>query len=147
MQLLDTDLEGIANAIWLSVLDTEATPASDPAALEGRTVTACVHITGGWAGSVSVALPVSLAEEVAAAMFALDPSELSAADVHDAVGEIANIAGGNVKGMIDQECELSLPFVASGERYSLALPGTAVVSTAVMEANGVPFSLSLHSQC
>lgn len=148
MQVLDADLAGIANAIWLSVLDTEALPSASSAsdAVAGRTVTACVHITGGWTGAVSLALPAGLADHVAATMFALDPSEVSRDDVRDAVGEIANIAGGNVKGMIEADCELSLPVVAEGDDCAIAIPGTVVLSTAVVEANGVPFAISLHAQ-
>jgi chemotaxis protein CheX len=147
MQLLADDLAGLTGAIWASVLGREVQACPMPAdeVTAGHTVTACVHITGGWTGSVEVALPTDLAHVVAAEMFGLEVAGLTREDVRDAVGEIANIAGGNIKGMIDEPCELSLPVVAEGASYVVALPGTQVTSTAVLSSDGIPFCIRLHS--
>jgi len=148
LQLVDDDLVGLAGAIWSSIVGQEAepSPASTADLAEERTVTACVHISGGWHGSVSMVLPSGLAEQVAAVMYDLPPDELSQDDVLDAVGELANIAGGNVKGLIEESCELSLPVVAEGTSYVLAMPGSQVTSSVVLAHEGRPFALQIHER-
>jgi chemotaxis protein CheX len=148
LQLVDDDLADLAGAIWTSIVGESAEPgASGSGGPAGeRAVTACVHISGGWHGSVSVVLPSTLAEWVASRMFDVPGDELTAAEICDAVGELANIAGGNVKGLIEESCELSLPVVAEGEHYVLAMPGSKVTASATLVHDGIPFSLELHER-
>lgn len=146
LHLVDDDLAGLADAIWMSILGTPAFPAMEPSSAIGqRTVTACVHISGAWHGTVSVSLPWPLAEEVASSMFDMAPIDLTTEEVLDAVGELANIAGGNVKGMVEGSSDLSLPVVAEGTG-NVALPGSHVTATAEMVHAGIPFVLQLHER-
>ena len=148
LQLVDDDLAGLVGAIWTSIVGQDADPSfvSAEELAAQRTVTACVHISGGWHGSVSMVLPSGLAEEVASRMFDVPTSELSAEEVLDAVGELANIAGGNVKGLIEDPCELSLPVVAEGTSYVLAMPGSRITSSVILSHEGIPFSLQIHER-
>lgn len=148
LQLVDDDLAGLAGAIWISIVGQEAGPSyvSAEELATQRTVTACVHISGGWHGSVSMVLPAGLAEQVASLMFDVPAAELTAEEVLDAVGELANIAGGNVKGLIDEPSELSLPVVADGSSYTLAMPGSVVTASVVLDHEGIPFALQIHER-
>lgn len=148
LDLVDDDLTGLASAIWSSImgLDTEPDPAPAGTEVTGPALTACVHITGGWQGSVAVVLPSELAGEVASAMFDVPAAELTTEEVRDAVGELANIAGGNVKGAIDEACELSLPVVAEGDRYVLALPGSRLRTSVTLAHHGRLFSIQVHER-
>lgn len=147
LHLVDDDLAGLADAIWTSILGMPAHPSYGGRGAAGqRSVTACVHISGAWDGTVSVSLPWTLAEEVASSMFDVPAGDLQTEEVLDAVGELANIAGGNVKGMVDGTSDLSLPVVAEGTG-NVALPGSRVAATAAMEHAGTPFVLQLHERC
>lgn len=148
LQLVDDDLVGLAGAIWSSIVGQEAEPSfvSTSELAAERTVTACVHISGGWHGSVSMVLPSTLAAQVASLMFDVPSHELSQEEILDAVGELANIAGGNVKGLIEDSCELSLPVVAEGTSYVLAMPGSHVTSSVVLSHEGIPFALQIHER-
>jgi chemotaxis protein CheX len=79
-------------------------------------------------------------------MFDVPSPELSAEEVLDAVGELANIAGGNIKGLIEEPCELSLPVVAEGTSYVLAMPGSRITSSVILSHEGIPFSLQIHER-
>ena len=148
LALVDDDLAGLAGAIWYSILGQDADPSYATADdLDSqRTVTACVHISGGWHGSVSMVLPSGLALQVASVMFDVPAGDLDPAEVLDAVGELANIAGGNVKGLIEEPCELSLPVVAEGTSYVLAMPGSTITSSVILSHQGIPFSLQIHER-
>lgn len=149
MTMLEDDLIGLTGAIWESVLGMGALPI-DPAAaaarLEGHTITSCVHITGEWEGSLAMTFGPSLCRRLASGMFALDDADLDDELVRDAVGELANIAGGNVKGMVAAETELSLPQVIEGTGYTLSVPGTHVLCEAGFECGPDTFVVTVHGR-
>ncbi|HZP30771.1 MAG TPA: hypothetical protein VFC99_17620, partial [Acidimicrobiia bacterium] len=55
----------------------------------------------------------------------------------------ANMVGGNVKGMIEGECKLSLPTVAEGADFRIAVPGSGVHTVLVFDCEGKPFRVKL----
>jgi chemotaxis protein CheX len=127
--LLEHDLISLTDAIWTSVFATEAVPVAASYAKEylgGHTMTAAVTITGGWEGAVSFTFPEPLCHRLAQDMFGLTADELTSGEICDAIGELANIAGGNVKGMIDATCQLSLPMVTEGVHYTQMVPGARI---------------------
>ena len=95
-----------------TMLNMEIVSAADlPESLPVESVEASVKIGGQWAAELRVLGPKKLAESTASAMFDMEPNELTPDETHDAWGEIANIIGGNIKGIVDRDCDLSLPEV------------------------------------
>lgn len=74
-----------------------------------ESVIATVEIHANAPLRVDIACSRQLAEQVAAAMFATTVGEIDDAAVFDAVGELANIVGGNVKALLVDEAVLTLP--------------------------------------
>lgn len=145
MHFTDDTLVQLTQAICDSVLGLEVWPTDPATALPHEHLTASVHITGSWNGTVSFDFPWDLARTVAARMFELDDSSPPSPDeVCDALGEIANIAGGNIKGMVDQECNLSLPTVTEGD-HRMAVPGAETVSETTLVCEGLPFRVVLYA--
>jgi chemotaxis protein CheX len=144
--VLENDLTELTGGVWESFLGMPAEPTAPVAPGEGSYYTSWVHISGGWEGAVNLVLPEALARDAAAAMFGTTPDALTADELTDAVGELANIIGGNIKGMIDDPCTLSLPMVASGQRYSVAVPGTELVRSATLVAAGQTFTVAVHAR-
>jgi chemotaxis protein CheX len=73
---------------------------------------ASVGIDGEWAAEVQTIIPEKLAQRVACTMFSMTSDELTDGDMQDAMGEVVNIIGGNIKGIVGVESNLSLPCVA-----------------------------------
>jgi hypothetical protein len=82
------------------------------------TLMASVRIQGDWHGELRVVCGAPLARLLAGTMFGCHGGDLTAMETTDAVGEIANIIGGNLKGALGLECTLSLPYV----RENLSFP-------------------------
>lgn len=110
------DLGEILGEVWSSFLDGDITAltgmgvdgigdATDPA------MVASVSISGAWTGHLMIMAGSACAGEIAADMFQLAAGEVSTAEVADALGEIANMVGGSVKGMVGAPAALSLPQV------------------------------------
>jgi chemotaxis protein CheX len=74
-------------------------------------VVAWVSISGGWSGDIQVRLSPALAKRLAREVLDVDATSTEDAGVHDVVGEVANMIGGNLKALLPEPCRLSLPKV------------------------------------
>jgi chemotaxis protein CheX len=138
------DLEVITREVWTSFLDGD--PAGllpGGALLEGERVTGCVHLSGGYTGSIVLQCSALAARDAAAALFSMHPGDVTQSEVVDAIGELANMVGGNVKSMLPGPSMLSLPAVVYGQ---LAVPGAQVVRTVELTWRGEPVAVSLWQQ-
>jgi len=114
--LLDTDLIEIVNEVWDAYLQQPATsPAGEQAQWDKRDYTAAVSITGAWEGHVRVLVPPGPARDITAIMLAMEPEEATGHDITDAMGELINVVGGNIKNRGIQPAKLGLPLVATGK--------------------------------
>jgi chemotaxis protein CheX len=107
------ELGEIVEQVWSSFLDGElvvGAPPADGSRYAGRLV-AWVSIGGDWTGHLMVVTPESCANQIAARMFEMEVGDVSTAEVADALGEIANMVGGSVKGVVGGSSVLSLPQV------------------------------------
>ncbi len=60
---------------------------------------------------MQVLTPRKTAVAIASNMFDMSEDELTEAEIRDALGEIVNMVGGNLKGIVEGESSLSLPCV------------------------------------
>jgi chemotaxis protein CheX len=112
----------VTSEVWCSLI-AESPP--EPAAAspeDDRLVTGCVTVSGGWEGAISVGCSTALARRLTAAMFETDPDVATTDEVADAIGELANMIGGNIKGLMPGPSQLSLPAVTIRES-GLVIPG------------------------
>lgn len=113
--MFDDELVTIFDAIAVTLLGTEVRVAPTPRdAFDGRAFTGCVDFVGSFEGRLSATFAEHLARRVAGLMFARAPEDVSEAELRDAVGELVNIAAGNLKGVLPPHCRLSLPTVHVG---------------------------------
>ena len=105
------EIRSLTSSIWETMLGLPLEEARETALDSGPTLMGSVRITGAWNGKLDVRCTPSLARRAAAAMFACDQDGLSEEEVRDALGEIANMAGGNIKALLPQPNALSIPVV------------------------------------
>lgn len=146
MQLDEPTLARLAGDIWSSMLGIELAEGNGALARLGAdpTFTGCVQITGDWAGAVTVRCPTALARQFAAVMFGCEPDTLAADEVADAVGELTNMTGGSVKGLVTGTCQLGIPAVAEGREYALVIPRGRRVVTVGFEHEGEPLEIVVY---
>ncbi len=85
-----------------------------------NSITGMVGLAGTHRGVLAVHIPNQLALAITANFLGLEFEEMNE-DVQDAVGEIANMLGGNVKTILSdkgRDIQLSLPSTISGEQYT-----------------------------
>lgn len=139
-----TELGEIVEQVWSSFLDGEivAFPGDGPDSMTGTRMVASVSISGEWTGHLMIVAGAECAQAIAGSMFQMSPEEISIAEVADALGEIANMVGGSVKGMVGVAAALSLPQVVLDASALVNPDAQKLVSVSALW-NGRPLEVSL----
>ena len=88
------------------------TPWPDGVAMDGHDVVAWVDVHGPWTGRASLEISSDAASDLARALLRIPASApVCDDDLVDALGEIANVVGGNVKALLPEHGTLGLPRV------------------------------------
>jgi chemotaxis protein CheX len=144
MQCEIDDIRKLTTDVFSLTLGLDLAPGDvPPPATDGRMIEGCVHVTGAWSGAVVLICRRPLADRVAQIMLSLGSDEPSLLDVQDAFGEITNMVGGNIKGLSEAPCFLSLPSVIEGSDYQVRIPGTRVMRKVAFECQGEPLLVHL----
>jgi chemotaxis protein CheX len=141
------DLTRIADDICASLFDGAELALSTSSGPTGdaRQLAAVVDINGDWNGSVTVSCARPTAVGIASVMFDAPGADLSGSDIIDALGELANMAGGAVKGMIGGEKSLGLPTVGEGIDFVMVVPHTTILAGVDYPvASGGSLHLAVH---
>lgn len=137
MHSLQPILCELTERIWKTVLGLDLHPETTGSRpLSGPCLTGCVQLTGDWEGAVTLSCPMALGRHIAAIVFGLPADLTTASDVRDALGELANMTGGNLKAVLSDQCRLSLPVVAEGSDPAPLVPGTRSLCEAAFECRG-----------
>ena len=139
MEFDATDLEEVVGAVWSGMLGVPMVASqqldSSGGAEDPLQFTGCIHISAGWEGSLLVQAPEPVARELAAAMFGIEADDLGDEELVDALGEVTNMIGGNVKALVGGNV-LSLPSVTRGRDFHVAVPGSRVCASTRVESCG-----------
>jgi chemotaxis protein CheX len=117
----------IAQDVWASFLDVHIIRIPVDESLAGRpSIVGAVRVTDAWFGAVVLEMTPGLARSVAATMFGSTPDVVTDAEVVDALGELTNMIGGNVKSLLPAPSQLSLPMVSESV-WPTTVPGSVAV--------------------
>lgn len=145
MQFLENEVHEYSKMVWSTLLGFEIEPKPGVFGFSPDTITGSIQINGNWNGIISIYLPSSLANLITETMFSLNSGEASAETKKDAVGEVINMIGGNIKSILPQPSYLSIP-IFSMEGQSQEFPFTKEVTHCQFAYNGNPFALSIYEQ-
>jgi hypothetical protein len=103
-------VQAIADDVWTSLVGDGEVLVPLPVPAPEVTVSAWVQITGPWRGAVVVTCDRPTAVALTECLLrARPPAVIEDEDVADALGELANVLGGNVKSLLPQPSSLGLP--------------------------------------
>jgi chemotaxis protein CheX len=116
--LLDAEtVQSIVQEAWSALVGEDEYLVPVPGELPDEPLSSRVEIVGPWNGSVALTCGRSTAEELSRCLLAEHaPPVLDAEDVEDALGELANVVGGNVKAVLPGPSVLGLPEVGPASR-------------------------------
>jgi chemotaxis protein CheX len=106
------DVRVVTNDVWTSFLANHEPLEWSPAPMaEPEVMRAAVSIRGEWDGAVTLEMSPTAARTAARRMLTLD--EVEDEDVLDALGELVNMIGGNIKSLLPSGSALGLPMVST----------------------------------
>jgi chemotaxis protein CheX len=136
-------LAGIVGFVWETFTQRSLEHRDDHVEVDGLSAT--ISIGGPWTATLEVTMSSALAARFAGALLACDPATLTQDDIDDAIGELANVVGGNVKGMLEDGsvATLSLPVVS---RSVPSVTGGHLTVNCTFDADGEPMVWSIFER-
>lgn len=147
MSVGENEIIEVTNVVWESMLGIELYPTDEePAPVVGPFLTGCVLINGAFEGGVTLQFPKDTARHLAGLMFGMETDDVTDEEITDAIGELANMVGGNLKSLVAQPSKISLPSVTEGTDYRVTIPGTRVAHRCLFNCEGMTVVVSLHAR-
>ena len=145
MSFANEEIAQIVQTICQSVLGIDAVTPIELRSIPAPTVAACIHIGGGWQGTMVLACSHEFARQAAAKMFQINAADCTEVELQDAVAELVNMIGGNLKALIvsDSPCQLSLPAVVAGSSYSARVTGAEPVNQLAIDCDGATVAITV----
>jgi chemotaxis protein CheX len=134
IEIHPTDVAQIVEAVFTTMLNMETVVIGDPWFPGSARLTSTVHLAGDWNGAVLLECSQAQASRFTSRFLSKDPSEPVDYVVHDVLGELANMIGGNLKSVLSKQIRISMPSVVDGSDYS-------------MRSGAAPFPERLSFQC
>jgi chemotaxis protein CheX len=119
-------------------------PLAEPVINFHETLTSMVGLAGSYSGILAIHCPKNLALLITSNMLGMEVTEIDE-DVNDAMGEIANMVGGDVKHIFSPkggDINLSIPTVIYGSDYMLESMSSIESLVMPFECRGERFLLS-----
>ena len=127
------DLRGFISGAMNEVFDTmismdiELADGGVQANVQGERIVGSVGFAGKAVGSVSIQVNDAFARSITAAMLGMELDEIEGdEDVHDVIGELSNMVGGDLKSRLCDgglDCELSIPSITTGSDFRTEIKG------------------------
>jgi len=127
------DLRGFVSGAMGEVFDTmlsmdiELTDEGVQANVEGERIVGSVSFAGEAVGNVNIQVNEAFARQITAAMLGMEEDEIDGdEEVHDVIGELSNMVGGDLKSRLCDEglnCDLSIPSITSGSDFKTETKG------------------------
>jgi len=118
---------------------TEAHPLVD-------SISGVIGLAGTHKGVLAIHLPHRVAIAITSSFLGMDVEEMNS-DVEDAIGELANMLGGNVKSILSEkgrDINLSMPTTISGQHYDYQPNKDAERTLIQFECETGPFTVELQ---
>jgi chemotaxis protein CheX len=112
-------VDAVVGEVWRTYVGLEVEPAAAPGPDPNQALSGRVEIHGAWNGLLVVTCPSELARQAGAALLGVEPS--TPGELMDMLGEVTNITGGNLVGMLPGLPTMSVPTVEPGPAPA---PGT-----------------------
>jgi Chemotaxis phosphatase CheX len=133
-EMADT-LDGLVCVAWSTFIGTELVRIENQVP-DSSVVCSSIAISGPSSATVMFFADPTVARRGTATVLGLGPDELDDGDIHDVFGEIVNIIGGNLKGVVSDDVgdwRLSLPVVSNAMQHS---PGSRLVTEVCFMTDG-----------
>lgn len=137
------EVQRIVGDVFQTMLKSEAYATDLPWEPTRSSVTAAIFFAGTWRGAVMVQTSEHQACQWTSRLMSLPIPEEFTDDVQDALGELVNMIGGNLKSVLPSGVGLSMPTVVQGRNYSMRVCGGGNTARQTFLADSGTFTVTL----
>jgi chemotaxis protein CheX len=130
-------------SVFITMLGLDVFPSESRRRPEGELLTSYVQLTGDWNGAILLECTRGQACSFAGLILSTDPPETVDDDVRDALGELANVIGGNMKCGMSTAAHLSMPTVVEGADYNIRVFRTKTRERLTFQSSEGFFSVTI----
>lgn len=130
-KIIESTQEIFSTMVMMEVTATDVMP--ENTSIHCESITGLIGLAGTFKGVLAIHMPNAVALAVTGSFLGMDVEEINA-DVEDAIGELANMLGGNIKTILSEngkDINLSLPSTISGKEYNFQLASDAAERTVI----------------
>jgi len=133
---VESAMGAVTEAVFASALGCRVRPTSQVVEVQdGRPLVAgCVQLAGAWEGALIVLCDAALARRAAAIMLGVEEAVVGTDEAQDALGELANMIGGSLQGVLPRPCRVMFPVAMAGT--GLGMAGSRTVGRFTAECEG-----------
>ncbi len=143
MQFLEKEITEFAKMICNSVLGIEVNPIDKPVELKNaQQPKVRIKISGQWNGDIILNIAPLLLKVATQKMFSLGEDESTQEDKNETLAELANMIGGNIKGLVPEPSVLSLPELISPNIDLESLP-KKILTQVCFESSDSEFGITV----
>lgn len=136
-------LERIVKSVFITMLDLTVSANQMTHRPDMSRLTSFVQMTGDWNGVVLLECSPRQACLFAGRILSMEPPDIVDDGVCDALGELANVIGGNLKCGMSTGVRLSMPTVLDGRDYDVRMDKSEVRERIAFECSDGYFWVSL----
>jgi chemotaxis protein CheX len=137
------DIPRVVGDVFRTMLGLDVTESRIAGWATPGSLTAAVQFVGAWKGAVLLLCgPQQAFAFTSRLMPGLHPTRVDE-DVRDALGELANMVGGNLKSVLPRGVALSMPSVVVGNDYALHICGGNLSRTVAFSSDVGDFWVTL----
>jgi CheY-specific phosphatase CheX len=137
------ELTQIVQDIFATMLCLEVSKSGQSWKPDGDRLTATIHLAGQWRGALALECEYKQACSFAARFLSMSPPEIVDDAVHDVLGELLNMIGGNLKYVLAGGLKLCLPSVVNGDDRRLRVCRAGVKERLVFDCAEGLFAIAV----
>lgn len=143
VEAYETEVCRIVQDVLMTMTQYPVAPGIEAYSEHPDHATCAVYFAGEWSGAVLVECSLAMAYEFTARLMRIPKPIQFDNDVFDALGELANMIGGNLKSVLPRGVALSMPFVIEGSHYSVRVCGANKCNRMSFDGPNGPFWVTL----
>lgn len=143
-KIIESTKEIFSSMVMMEVTVIDQDQLAEKAVKDG--ISGIIGLAGTHKGVLAIHIPGPVAMAITGSFLGMEVDQINE-DVEDAVGELANMLGGNVKTILSEngrDIELSLPTTISGHNYDFQTAKDVDVTILGFATDTGPFSVELQ---
>ena len=140
----ETQIRSVVHSVWSTQLGLDIQDSDGSAQFStSPTMTAAIHISGGFRGGIRLECSRSLIRRAASIMFDLQEDKLSEDEERDVIGELVNVVAGNIKALMHGSNSISLPTIIDGSDYRVSMLDVRTCGDFAFVLDGEPLTVTI----